>query len=129
MAEVETLSPALEDRLTAVGRADVVIVMPALATAGALREAAGRARQAVAGLTTHVRTVVVHPEGLLPDAEPGETDDLGYNVVSGGVHIHDLQATILHCLGIDHRRLTYKFQGRRYRLTDVHGNVVREVVA
>ena len=77
MAEVETLSPALEDRLTAIGRADVVIVMPALATAGALREAAGRARQAVAGLTTHVRAVVVHPEGLVPDAEPGGTDNLG----------------------------------------------------
>jgi len=54
----------------------------------------------------------------------GETDEFGYNVVSDPVHIHDVQATVLHLLGIDHERLTYKFQGRRYRLTDVHGQVV-----
>lgn len=58
----------------------------------------------------------------------GETDALGYNIVHGGVHIHDLQATVLHLLGIDHERLTYKFQGRRYRLTDVHGQVVSELL-
>jgi Protein of unknown function (DUF1501) len=49
---------------------------------------------------------------------------LGYNIAENGVHIHDLQATMMHLLGIDHERLTYKFQGRRYRLTDVHGQVV-----
>ena len=54
----------------------------------------------------------------------GETCEFGYNIVSDGVHIHDLQATLLHLLGIDHEQLTYKFQGRRYRLTDVHGNAV-----
>ena len=54
----------------------------------------------------------------------GETDDFGYNVVRDPVHVHDLQATILHILGIDHERLTYRHQGRRYRLTDVHGRVV-----
>ena len=54
----------------------------------------------------------------------GETDDFSYNVVRDGVHVHDLQATILHLLGIDHERLTYKHQGRRFRLTDVHGEVV-----
>jgi hypothetical protein len=59
----------------------------------------------------------------------GATDDFGYNVVEGGVHVHDLNATILHCLGIDHTRLTFKFQGRDYRLTDVHGRVVKEILA
>ncbi|MCI0463052.1 MAG: DUF1501 domain-containing protein [Gemmataceae bacterium] len=59
----------------------------------------------------------------------GETDDFSYNVVRDPVHIHDLNATILHCLGIDHRRLTFKFQGRHHRLTDVHGHVVRELLA
>ena len=54
----------------------------------------------------------------------GETDDLGFNVVKDPVHVHDIQATILHCLGIDHKRLTYRFAGRDYRLTDVHGQVV-----
>jgi hypothetical protein len=59
----------------------------------------------------------------------GETDDFSYNVVRDPVHVHDLNATILHCLGIDHTRLTYKFQGRHHRLTDVHGEVVRELLA
>jgi hypothetical protein len=59
----------------------------------------------------------------------GETDDLGFSVASGKVHVHDLQATILHLLGIPHERLTYRFQGRDFRLTDVHGRVVQEVLA
>jgi hypothetical protein len=59
----------------------------------------------------------------------GETDDFSYNIVSDGVHVHDLQATILHCLGLDHKRLTYKFQGRHFRLTDVHGEVVEKILA
>ena len=59
----------------------------------------------------------------------GETDELGYNVVSNGVHVHDFQATLLHILGIDHERLTFKLQGRRYRLTDVHGKVVNEILS
>jgi len=59
----------------------------------------------------------------------GETDDYGYNIVRDPVDVHDLHATILHCLGVDHTRLTYKFQGRHYRLTDVHGNVVRGLLA
>jgi len=59
----------------------------------------------------------------------GKTDDFGYNVAEDPVHVHDMQATILHLLGIDHERLTYKFQGRYYRLTDVHGNVVKAVLA
>lgn len=59
----------------------------------------------------------------------GETDDYSYNVAADPVHVHDIQATVLHCLGIDHTRLTYKFQGRHYRLTDVAGNVVKKVLA
>jgi uncharacterized protein (DUF1501 family) len=59
----------------------------------------------------------------------GRTDDFGFNVVEDPVHVHDLHATILHCLGIDHERLTYRFQGRQFRLTDVHGKVVRGLLA
>lgn len=59
----------------------------------------------------------------------GETDELGFNVVKDGVHVHDFQATLLHLLGIDHEKLTYKFQGRHFRLTDVHGHVVKAVLA
>lgn len=67
--------------------------------------------------------------GVKPGSLYGETCEFGYNVVKDGVHIHDFHATILHLLGIDHERLTYKFQGRRYRLTDVHGKVVRGLLA
>uniref|UniRef100_A0A7C2JWP8 DUF1501 domain-containing protein n=1 Tax=Schlesneria paludicola TaxID=360056 RepID=A0A7C2JWP8_9PLAN len=59
----------------------------------------------------------------------GETDELGFSIARDKVHVHDLQATILHLLGFDHERLTYRFQGRDYRLTDVHGEVVREILA
>jgi hypothetical protein len=59
----------------------------------------------------------------------GETDDFGYNVVRDPVDVHDLHATILHCLGVDHTKLTYKFQGRHFRLTDVAGKVIRGVLA
>jgi hypothetical protein len=59
----------------------------------------------------------------------GETDDYSYNIARDPVHVHDLQATILHCLGIDHKRLTYRFQGRDFRLTDVSGQVVDKVLA
>ncbi len=59
----------------------------------------------------------------------GETDEFSYNIVRDPVHVHDLNATILHAAGIDHRRLTFKFQGRRYRLTDVHGEVVSSLFA
>jgi hypothetical protein len=59
----------------------------------------------------------------------GETDDFSYNVVRDPVHVFDLHATMLHCLGIDHERLTYRFRGRDYRLTDVHGELVRDVLA
>jgi hypothetical protein len=59
----------------------------------------------------------------------GESDEFGFNVARDGVHIHDLQATIMHLLGIDHERFTFRFQGRQFRLTDVHGEVVKPVLA
>ncbi len=59
----------------------------------------------------------------------GETDEYSYNVVSDSVHIHDLHATFMHLLGIDHERLTFKYQGRHFRLTDVHGNVIHELLS
>ncbi len=58
----------------------------------------------------------------------GKTDELGFGVDEGKVHVHDLQATILHLLGFDHERLTFRLQGRDYRLTDVHGTVVKEIL-
>jgi hypothetical protein len=82
--------------------------------------------------------------GIKPGITYGRTDDYGYNVadsggnpisptkhefMSGTMHVHDLQATLLHLLGVDHTQLTFKYQGRHYRLTDVHGHVVKEIVA
>ncbi len=67
--------------------------------------------------------------GIKPGITFGETDNFSYNVASNPVHVHDLNATILHCLGVDHKKLTFKFKGRQYRLTDVHGNVVHDVLA
>ncbi len=66
--------------------------------------------------------------GVKPGISYGETDDFSYNVASDAVSVHDLQATILHCLGIDHTRLIYRFQGRDFRLTDVAGDVVRKIL-
>ncbi len=59
----------------------------------------------------------------------GQTDELGFGVTEGKVHVHDLQATILHLLGLDHEKLTYRFQGRDFRLTDVHGKLLNEIIA
>jgi hypothetical protein len=67
--------------------------------------------------------------GIMAGGSVGETDDLGYNVTSDPVHVHDLHATILHLMGLDHTRLTYRFQGRDFRLTDVHGHVVQKMLA
>jgi hypothetical protein len=67
--------------------------------------------------------------GIRPGMTMGETDDYSYNIVADPVHVHDLQATVLHCLGVDHTRLTYKFQGRWFRLTDVAGQVVKQLLA
>jgi hypothetical protein len=67
--------------------------------------------------------------GIKPGVVHGETDEFSYNIVRDPVHVHDLHATILQCLGIDHTRLTFKYQGRHFRLTDVHGNVVKAILA
>ena len=67
--------------------------------------------------------------GIKPGITLGESDELGFNVVKDKVHVHDLHATILHLLGFDHTKLTYRFQGRDFRLTDVHGNVVNQLLA
>ncbi|MCS6849681.1 MAG: DUF1501 domain-containing protein [Gemmataceae bacterium] len=74
-------------------------------------------------------TVWLAGGGIRPGFTYGETDDFSYNIVQDRVHVHDLHATLLYCLGIDHTRLTYKFQGRYYRLTDVHGNIVQPLLA
>ena len=83
-----------------------------------------------AGRDHHPRcfTVWLAGGGIKPGVTIGETDDFSYNIARDPVHVHDLNATILHCLGIDHTRLTYKFQGRYFRLTDVHGNVVKPIL-
>ena len=59
----------------------------------------------------------------------GASDDFGFNVTQDKVHVHDLHATILHLLGFDHTKLTYRFQGRDFRLTDVHGELVKKLLA
>jgi len=59
----------------------------------------------------------------------GETDQVGYNIAKDPVHVHDFQATVMHLMGIDHERLVFKYQGRRFRLTDVHGEVVQPIVS
>ncbi len=67
--------------------------------------------------------------GTKPGLTLGESDELGFNVVKDKVHVHDLHATLLHLLGFDHLKLTYRFQGRDFRLTDVHGNLVPKLLA
>ncbi len=67
--------------------------------------------------------------GIKGGVTVGQTDDFGYNVVQDGVHVHDFQATVLHLLGINHEKLTYRFQGRDFRLTDISGNVVQKLLA
>jgi uncharacterized protein (DUF1501 family) len=67
--------------------------------------------------------------GIKPGITLGESDEFGFNVTADKVHVHDLNATILHLLGFDHTKLTFRFQGRDFRLTDVHGNVVTKLLA
>ena len=66
--------------------------------------------------------------GIKAGITHGQTDDYSYNVTENPVHVHDFHATILQCLGMNHEKLTYRFQGRDYRLTDVHGKVVKEIL-
>ncbi|HEY2415435.1 MAG TPA: DUF1501 domain-containing protein [Pirellulaceae bacterium] len=74
-------------------------------------------------------TVFLAGAGIKPGFTLGQTDDFSYNITADPIHVHDLHATLLHLLGIDHTRLTFKYQGRHYRLTDVHGNIVRPILA
>ena len=91
----------------------------------------GKLHDVTFGRDHHPRcfTIWMAGGGVKPGITWGETDPYGYNIVAGGVHVHDFQATLLHLLGIDHERLTYKHQGRRYRLTDVHGEIVKGILA
>ena len=74
-------------------------------------------------------TLMMAGGGIKAGFDYGSTDELGFGIAENPVHVHDLQATILHQLGFDHERLTYRFQGRDYRLTDVHGHVVKDILA
>ena len=67
--------------------------------------------------------------GTKAGAIVGQTDELGFNAVEDRAHVHDIHATILHLLGLDHERLTFRHAGRDFRLTDVHGHVVKEILA
>ena len=91
----------------------------------------GKLTAASYGRDHHPRcfTIWMAGGGIRPGITWGRTDDFSYNVVADPVEVHDLHATILHLLGIDHRRLTFRFQGRNHRLTDVHGNVIRPLLA
>jgi hypothetical protein len=90
----------------------------------------GRLTSETYGRDHHPRcfTVWMAGGGMKAGFTLGQTDDFSYNILEQPVHVHDLQTTILHCLGIDHKRLTFKFQGRHFRLTDVHGELVSEVL-
>jgi hypothetical protein len=77
----------------------------------------------------HGYTIWMAGGGVKPGYSHGETDDFGYLAVENKVHMHDLHATILHLLGLDHEKLTYRYAGRDFRLTDVYGRVVKEVIA
>ena len=77
----------------------------------------------------HCFTVWMAGGGVKQGLVYGETDELGFQVTKDPVHVHDLQATILHLLGLNHKRLTYRFQGRDFRLTDVFGRVVKDILA
>ncbi|MBM3969669.1 MAG: DUF1501 domain-containing protein [Planctomycetes bacterium] len=91
----------------------------------------GEPRDKLPGRDHHLEafTMWMAGAGVKPGISIGQTDEIGYYITEDQVHVHDLQATILHLLGLDHKRLTFRFQGRDYRLTDVGGNVVQKVLA
>jgi hypothetical protein len=94
---------------------------------GEIRDVGGRD----VGRNHHIEafTVWMAGGGVKPGISLGATDELGYTAVEDKVHVHDLQATVLHLLGLDHKKLTFRFQGRDFRLTDVHGEVVTKLLA
>ena len=83
----------------------------------------------MAGIIIRVASPSGWPAAAQAGHTHGETDDFCYNIVRDPVDVYDLNATILHLLGIDHKRLTFEFQGRDFRLTDVHGTVVKDILA
>ena len=91
----------------------------------------GSAKKAAAGRDHHKEafTVWMAGGGLKPGLTHGTTDELGFMITEHPVHVHDLHATILHLLGLDHEQLTYRYAGRDFRLTDVYGDVVQDVIA
>lgn len=91
----------------------------------------GNTKNKIFGRDHHPRcfSIFAAGAGIKPGISYGETDELSYNIVKDPIHVHDLHATLLHLFGIDHERLTYKFQGRNYRLTDVHGHLVKDILA
>jgi hypothetical protein len=90
----------------------------------------GRGGSTYMGRDHHPRafTIWMAGGGVKPGITYGATDELGYHVVEKPVHVHDLHATILHLMGIDHTRLTYWYQGRNFRLTDVAGRVIEDII-
>ncbi|MEX2174816.1 MAG: DUF1501 domain-containing protein [Pirellulaceae bacterium] len=139
--QANNLSGALEARCQEVDRASAALVMD-LKQRGLLddtlviwggefgRTPMGEVRESI-GRDHHIDafTMWLAGGGVKPGFILGQTDELGFGVTEGKVHVHDLQATIMHLLGFDHQRLTYRFQGRDFRLTDVHGKLVHEMLA
>jgi len=139
--KANNLSDALESRCREVDQASAALVMD-LKQRGLLddtlviwggefgRTPMGEVRDMI-GRDHHVDafTMWLAGGGVKAGYVHGSTDELGFGVVENKVHAHDLQATIMHLLGFDHERLTYRFQGRDFRLTDVHGHVVKEILA
>jgi arylsulfatase A-like enzyme len=74
-------------------------------------------------------TILLAGAGVQKGLTYGATDEFCYNITEKPVHVHDLNATIMHLLGVDHTRLTYRYQGRDFRLTDIHGNLVKDILA
>ena len=91
----------------------------------------GEGKETAAGRDHHkdAFTMWMAGGGMKPGTTYGKTDDLGFRIAENPVHVHDFQATILHLLGIDHERLTYKYQGRDFRLTDIHGELIRGILS
>lgn len=136
------LGKALEDRCRETDRAAAALIAD-LKQRGLLdqtivvwggefgRTPQGEDREKLMGRDHHIEayTMWMAGGGIKTGQTIGATDEIGYYTVADRVHVHDLQATLLHLLGIDHLKLTYKFQGRNFRLTDVHGNVVSKLLA
>ena len=74
-------------------------------------------------------TVFLAGAGVKKGYSMGATDDYCYNITEDPVHVHDLNATIMHLLGVDHKKLTYRFQGRDFRLTDIHGHIINDILS